>query len=90
MSFNDGVRAGMFTVAGDGNVNFAPVFHFVRKGGYKGWIVVEAEQDASIAPPKPAVGRAHRYLSERLLLRDERRGELQPIRRRVCLISGSY
>jgi hypothetical protein len=52
MSFNDGVRAGMFNVAGDRNVNFAPVFHFVRKGGYKGWIVVEAEQDASIAPPK--------------------------------------
>ncbi|MCW0001389.1 myo-inosose-2 dehydratase [Pararhizobium sp. YC-54] len=72
MSFNDGVRAGMFTVPGDGDVDFDPVFQFVRKGGYKGWIVVEAEQDPSIAPPKPAVGRAHRYLSGRFLLRNER------------------
>ncbi|MGN7773694.1 hypothetical protein [Phyllobacterium sp. 22552] len=72
MSFNDGVRAGMFTVPGYGDVDFDPGFQLVRKGGYKGWIVVEAEQDASIAPSKPAVGRAHRYLSGRLLLRNER------------------
>jgi inosose dehydratase len=58
LSFNDGVRAGMFTVPGDGDVDFGPVVSFVRDSGYQGWIVVEAEQDPSKAPPRPAVTRA--------------------------------
>jgi inosose dehydratase len=58
LSFNDGVRAGMFTVPGDGSVDFAPLGRFVRETGYKGWLIVEAEQDPSKAPPKPFVTRA--------------------------------
>ncbi|GLR57041.1 myo-inosose-2 dehydratase [Rhizobium indigoferae] len=55
LSFNEGVRWGMFTVPGDGDVDFAPVADFVRNGCYRGWLVVEAEQDPELAPPKPAV-----------------------------------
>jgi inosose dehydratase len=58
LSFNDGVRAGMFTVPGDGSVDFSPLGRFVRETGYKGWLIIEAEQDPSRAPPKPAVTRA--------------------------------
>ncbi|NSY40425.1 myo-inosose-2 dehydratase [Leisingera sp. ANG59] len=58
LSFNDGVRAGMFTVPGDGFTNFAPLAKFVRDGGYRGWLVVEAEQDPKRAAPRPAVTRA--------------------------------
>jgi inosose dehydratase len=58
LSFNDGVRAGMFTVPGDGTINFGPVGRFVRETGFSGWLIVEAEQDPSKAPPKPAVTRA--------------------------------
>lgn len=59
LSFNQGVRNGMFTVPGDGDLNFKAVANFVRDGGYQGWLVVEAEQDPAKAPPKPAVARAH-------------------------------
>jgi inosose dehydratase len=58
LSFNDGVRAGMFTVPGDGSVDFVPVGRFVRETGFKGWLIVEAEQDPLKASPKPSVTRA--------------------------------
>lgn len=58
LSFNAGVRAGMFTVPGDGRIDFAPLARFVRDVGYRGWLVVEAEQDPAKAEPLPAVTRA--------------------------------
>ena len=61
-SFNDGVRGGMFTVPGDGAIDFAPLARFVRASGYRGWLVVEAEQDPAIAPPRPAVARARAHI----------------------------
>jgi len=63
-SFNDGVRAGMFTVPGDGEINFAPIADFVRRSGYRGWMIVEAEQDPAAAPPKPAVARAFLHITQ--------------------------
>lgn len=62
LSFNAGVREGMFTVPGDGVVDFAPLVRFVRSAGYTGWLVVEAEQDPSLAPPRQAVARAMDHL----------------------------
>lgn len=62
-SFNAGVRAGMFTVPGDGVVDFTPIAHFVRDTDYQGWLVVEAEQDPRKAPPLPAVTRAHDHIA---------------------------
>ena len=62
LSFNDGVRAGIFTVPGDGVVDFGPLARFVQTSGYRGWLVVEAEQDPAKAPPKPAVTRAFNYV----------------------------
>jgi len=57
LSFNEGVRAGMFTVPGDGRIDFEPLARFV-KAGYRGWMIVEAEQDPAKAPPEAAVARA--------------------------------
>ncbi|HXZ18017.1 MAG TPA: myo-inosose-2 dehydratase [Roseiarcus sp.] len=57
-SFNEGVRAGLFTVPGDGRIDFKPLVRFVCDSGYRGWLVVEAEQDPAKAPPKAAVTRA--------------------------------
>jgi inosose dehydratase len=62
-SFNDGVRAGMFTVPGDGRIDFAPLARFVKESGYRGWLVVEAEQDNTKAPPRAAVARAFDVVS---------------------------
>ncbi len=57
-SFNEGVRAGMFTVPGEGRIDFGPLVRFVKTSGYRGWMIVEAEQDPAKAPPKAAVARA--------------------------------
>lgn len=51
MSFLDAVRAGVFTVPGDGDVNFLPIFDELAKADYRGWVVVEAEQDPAKANP---------------------------------------
>ncbi|WP_036626013.1 myo-inosose-2 dehydratase [Pantoea sp. AS-PWVM4] len=64
LSFNDGVRKGMFTVPGDGDVDFAPLAQFVKSSGYQGWMVVEAEQDPSLEPPEVTVTRARRFIQK--------------------------
>lgn len=51
LSFLDSVLNGVFTVPGDGGVDYAPVFEVLKSNGYKGWLVVEAEQDPAIAHP---------------------------------------
>jgi inosose dehydratase len=52
-SFLSGVISGMFTVPGDGDLDFAGVMQALAKIGYAGWIIVEAEQDPAVAAPKP-------------------------------------
>ncbi|WP_122151933.1 myo-inosose-2 dehydratase [Paraburkholderia sp.] len=49
-SFLDSVIAGAFTVPGDGAVNFPAIIERLKRHGYRGWLVVEAEQDPVIAP----------------------------------------
>ncbi|WP_353476589.1 myo-inosose-2 dehydratase (plasmid) [Salipiger sp. H15] len=61
-SFNEGVRQGMFTVPGDGALDFGPLVRFAAGGDYRGWLIVEAEQDPAIAPPRAAVTRAFDHI----------------------------
>lgn len=49
LSFLDAVIAGVFTVPGDGCVDFPAVLRELP--GYSGWVVVEAEQDPAKAHP---------------------------------------
>jgi inosose dehydratase len=51
-SFLSGVISGMFTVPGDGDLEFADVMQALAKIGYAGWIIVEAEQDPAVATPR--------------------------------------
>ncbi len=48
-SFLEAVMAGVFTVPGDGDVDFPAVL--AQLPGYSGWLVLEAEQDPQKAPP---------------------------------------
>ena len=48
-SFLDSVIAGVYTVPGDGMIDFEAVFRALA--GYRGWVVVEAEQDPDKANP---------------------------------------
>lgn len=66
-SFNEGVRAGMFTVPGDGCVDFDPLVRFVCESDYRGWLVVEAEQDPARVPPRPAVEAARAHILSRFV-----------------------
>jgi inosose dehydratase len=50
-SFLDGVVAGIFTVPGDGSVDYAGLLGTLAATGYAGWLVVEAEQDPAVAHP---------------------------------------
>lgn len=67
MCFNDAVRAGIFTVPGDGMVDFAPLARFLKESAYSGWLVVEAEQDPMKAPPAETVKRAFDFVNDRIL-----------------------
>jgi inosose dehydratase len=51
-SFLQGVMQGMFTVPGDGDLDFGMVMRALADTGYGGWIVVEAEQDPASAEPR--------------------------------------
>ena len=52
LSFLSGVISGMFTVPGDGDLQFSGVMQALAKIGYAGWVIVEAEQDPAIANPR--------------------------------------
>ncbi len=62
MSFLEAVRAGAFTVPGDGSVAFDPVFDLLDRSGYEGWLLVEAEQDPAKANPLEYAIKARNYI----------------------------
>jgi inosose dehydratase len=51
MSFMGAVVEGIFTVPGDGSIDYAALLKMLADNGYKGWLVVEAEQDPAKAHP---------------------------------------
>lgn len=63
-SFLDAVLKGVYTVPGDGAIDFEPIVDVLREINYKGWIVVEAEQDPKIANPLEYAKMAHSYLTK--------------------------
>ena len=69
-SFLDAVVAGVYTVPGDGGVDFVSVLKELP--GYSGWLVVEAEQDPKKAHPftyaKTGYANLRRFASEAGLL----------------------
>lgn len=61
-SFLEAVINGAFTVPGDGAVDFASVIGKLKQIGYRGWLVVEAEQDPVIAPSYAFAEKGYRTL----------------------------
>lgn len=62
-SFLKAVREGAFTVPGDGDVDFDPVFRLLSEAGYEGWLLVEAEQDPAKAYPLEYAMKGRRYIA---------------------------
>ena len=50
-SFLQSVLAGVYTVPGDGSVDFVAALRPLHEAGYAGWMIVEAEQDPAEAHP---------------------------------------
>jgi len=64
-SFLDAVVAGVYTVPGDGMIDFESVLK--ELDGYEGWIVVEAEQDPNKAPPLTYAKKGYAHLRRSLV-----------------------
>ena len=63
-SFLKGVVEGVFTVPGDGAIDFGQVATALAEVGYSGWVVVEAEQDPSRANPLEMARIGYKALTE--------------------------
>lgn len=66
LSFLDAVYNGVFTVPGDGDYDFKPIFDIIENSNYEGWLVVEAEQDPALANPFEYALKARKYIREHL------------------------
>lgn len=62
MSFMAAVMEGIFTVPGDGAVDFLALLKPLARRGYGGWLVVEAEQDPAKAHPLTYATKGYRSL----------------------------
>ena len=64
LSFQAAIEAGVFTVPGDGAIDFVPILQALADAGYQGWLVVEAEQHPAKANPLEYALKARAYLRE--------------------------
>ncbi|MFD1064946.1 myo-inosose-2 dehydratase [Oceanobacillus locisalsi] len=67
ISFRSAFLAGMFTVPGDGDIDFKKVYDKLLENNYHGWIVIEAEQDPEIAHPLEYALMARKHIDENVL-----------------------
>ena len=62
-TFRQAFLDGAFTVPGDGCIDYVPFLKALKEKNYKGWLVVEAEQDPAKANPFEFAKIGYRYLS---------------------------
>lgn len=62
--FVDAVIEGVFTVPGDGAIDFKPIFRELKERDYAGWMVIEAEQDPEKAEPNAYARKSIAYIKE--------------------------
>ena len=62
LSYLDSVKAGVFTVPGDGCIDFSPIFQALAEVNYRGWFVVEADQDPEKANPLDYAKKARSFI----------------------------
>ncbi|GGX65116.1 myo-inosose-2 dehydratase [Saccharospirillum salsuginis] len=64
LSFLDAVLNGVFTVPGDGCIDYPTLFQGLKANDYSGWLVVEAEQDPAVAHPLTYARLGYRHLKQ--------------------------
>jgi len=65
-SFRDSFLEGVFTVPGDGCINYKPLFETLHDNKYSKWLIVEAEQDPKKANPLKYAKTGYKYLNRML------------------------
>ena len=63
-TFRQAFLDGVFTVPGDGCIDYKPFLTVLKKRNYEGWLVVEAEQDPAKANPFEYAKIGYNYLSK--------------------------
>ncbi len=63
-TFIEAVMEGVFTVPGDGIIDFPPIFQTLADANYSGWLMVEAEQDPAKANPLKYARMARTYIRD--------------------------
>jgi inosose dehydratase len=66
------IRKGVFTVPGDGCIDFKPIFDELIDKGYSGWALLEGEQDPAIHPAYEYAKRSLAYIDS--LVDEHRKG----------------
>jgi len=66
LSFRNSFLKGVFTVPGDGCINYKPLFKILFDNKYSKWLIVEAEQDPKIANPIKYAKIGYKYLNKTL------------------------
>lgn len=61
-SFHRAVAGGVFTIPGEGCVDFPAIFSLLAEADYRGWLVVEAEEDPLNVPALPKARKAREYV----------------------------
>ncbi|USG67816.1 myo-inosose-2 dehydratase [Brevibacillus ruminantium] len=58
------IRRGVFTVPGDGSLDFAPIFKELAERDYQGWAMLEGEQDPLVHNPVAYAKRSIAYIEQ--------------------------
>ena len=66
LSFRESFLDGVFTVPGDGCINYEPLFEILYQNNYDKWLIIEAEQDPKKANPLEYAKIGFSYLSSKL------------------------
>lgn len=63
LSFRDSFLNGVFTVPGDGCIDYKPLLKLLKENDYNKWLIIEAEQDPEKANPLEYAKIGNRYLT---------------------------
>ena len=66
LSFRESFLNGVFTVPGDGCIDYKPLFKILYENNYEKWLIIEAEQDPIKANPLEYAKIGYNYLTNTL------------------------
>jgi inosose dehydratase len=64
LSFRESFLDGVFTVPGDGCIDYGPLFKILYENNYEKWLIIEAEQDPKKANPLEYAKIGYNYLTK--------------------------